>query len=108
MTLGAGTTELKLHIFERDDQTHTRIAVSIGRNAGEIVFCNDSSSRLRVDFVPEDLVKDKHGKTISFIDVPGNRNASVFVSGADEGKEIKYTARIGSTESEDPIIIIER
>jgi len=96
---------LKLYVAVANGKTLTKIGK---KSADKIVFHNKSSTdSLVVTFNPTNVVKDKHGNSsISSITVlAGGKETVTFESTL--GSSVKYTARIGTTTAEDPIIIID-
>jgi len=99
-------SRLNLHIVQVGNQTRTQIGKPKGPET--IVFHNDSSAELQVDFVPTNVIQDDSGAVKAGITVPAGSKQSVsFVPNAQMGTTVKYTAKIGTTLAEDPIIILD-
>jgi len=95
--------KLELHVVvDGNNRTRTRIGK---KQADDIVFHNDSNAVLQVDFVPANVIKDKHGARIGRITVQGTAHETVKFDAA-VGTQVKHTATIAGATPEDPIIII--
>jgi hypothetical protein len=96
---------LELYVDVASGKTFTKIGK---KPTDKIVFHNDSDTdSLVVNFSPTNVVKNKHGSAfISSITVPAGGEETVRFEASLE-TEVKYTAQIGSTTAEDPIIIID-
>lgn len=98
-------SNLELYIDVVNNQTRTKIGKKKGSD--KVVFHNQSNSILQIDFVPTNVVKDKNGHSfIAGITVPANGEESVRFDDA-VGTTVKYTATVGTSDPEDPIIIID-
>ena len=96
---------LELYIAVASGKTLTKIGK---KSTDKIVFHNESSTdSLVVTFSPTNVVKNKHGSSsISSITVPAGGEETVRFE-STLGNSVKYTAQIGTTTAEDPIIIID-
>lgn len=98
-------SNLELYIDVIDNSTRTKIGKKKGSD--KVVFHNQSNSVLQIDFDPTNVVKDKNGNSfLASITVPAHGEESVRFDDA-VGTAVKYTATIGSSTPEDPIIIID-
>lgn len=77
------------------------------KDSQAIEFHNDSDEKLSVVFDPVGVVEDADGNKIPNIDVTARDKQEVFVTGASAGQYVKYTAKIGNSNAEDPIIILD-
>ena len=115
---------LNLHITVENRNTVTRIGKA--KDNEKIVFFNEGTDILTVT-LDQNLFKSANGKPLkritgrqakrltgksgsvyTFTVAPGNEKSLTVNSGTAVGKEVKYTAQIGTATREDPIIIIER
>ena len=96
---------ITLRVFTKDKKTHTRISVG---SRDTLVFKNDSQTetlRVTVD-KPDALIED--GKQIAKFEVkPEGKKSFSMNQHYPLESMFKYTAKIGSSEAEDPIIIID-
>ncbi len=109
-----GTTvpKLHLHISQKDGKTQT--GFGIDRKSGEVVFYNkDEKETLKVSIESEPgkekeiALCQKDQKFERFTVTAEEKQKSFTICSDYSGMSFKYTAVIGHSISEDPIIIIE-
>ena len=108
--------ELHLRFKVKSGKTVTRIGKA--KDNASITFYNEGSDVLTVT-VDQNVLADVAGRRLprsrrgrhsawTFSVAPGNEKSLTVQPGAAPGTEFKYTAQIGTSTPEDPIIIIEK
>ena len=97
--------EISLRIFTENNKTHTKFAIA---RSDTLVFKNDADMTLRVTVDKADALIE-HGKEVDLFKVePGEERAFTVNQHYPLGSTFKYTATIAGSETEDPVIIIDR
>jgi hypothetical protein len=98
--------EIRLRIFTENNKTRTGFVV---KGDDTLVFQNGSDQTLRVTVDNADAISE-HGKgpTDLFKIEPGQQKSFSGNAGCGHDSTFKYTATIGRSEAEDPVIIIDR
>ena len=108
--------DLHLRLIDRHGKTVTRIGKQ--KDIELVIFFNEGSALLTVT-VNQNVLRDIAGRRLprvrrgrgfayTFTVAPGNAGVFTIPAGTPPGTEFKYTAQIGTTTREDPIIIIEK
>ncbi len=102
-------SKLNLTFVVRNGKTCTKIGKKNG--AEEIVFRNKGAANLVIDFDADLLVNEKvdPNKFVRKLTLlPGATSDGIRLhSNAKVDQEVKYTAQIGTSTQEDPIIIVD-
>lgn len=96
---------IRLRIFTENNKTRTGFVV---RNSDTLLFQNDSTEPLRVTVDTADAIQ-QHGEAVDLFKIePGEEMSFSIADGCAHDSKFKYTATIGRSEAEDPVIIIDR
>ncbi len=95
----------KIRIFTHEGRTYTGFPV---RRGDSVVFENDSQNEiLRITIDKEDALLDDKGQGVDMIKIaPGGCKALMVSKKYPINSVIRYSATIGSSKTEDPIIVI--
>ena len=98
--------DIRLRIFTENNKTLTGFVV---KGNDTLIFQNDSDQTLRVTVDSAEAISE-HGKgpTDLFKIEPGQQKSFSINDGCAHNSKFKYTATIGRSEAEDPVIIIDR
>ena len=105
---GPASSTLTIDVTVRDNKTMTRHHV--GRR-GIIAFHNDSEESLVITCTSGEspFLDGGCGNPVSTFSVPaGGTKAVRIVDTLQEGQSFVYSAKIGNSEAEDPVVIVDR
>ena len=91
---------------DKADKTRTKISV---HSADLLVFTNVSDELLRITVDKSDALLDAEDITaeVDLFKLAAGATKKFRVNEKYRGKELKFTATIGSSQADDPIIIVE-
>jgi hypothetical protein len=96
---------IRLRIYTENNKTQTGIVV---KGQDTLLFQNDSTETLRVMVDTAAALQD-HGESVDLFKIePGEERAFSIGDGCGHESKFKYTATVGRSEAEDPVIIIDR
>ncbi len=96
---------IRLRIFTENKKTRTGFVV---KGDDTIKIKNDSPEVLRITVDSSDALQ-QHGEGTDLIRIePGHEETFSIGDGCGHDSKFKYTATIGRSEAEDPVIIIDR
>lgn len=95
--------KLNIHVIVQNNQTVSQFLV---HENGQVIFHNDASAKLKVEFSDAGALCKNGPK--AFIEIDPGKKENLNVCNGTTMTSLKYTATIENTLPEDPILIIER